>query len=180
MPRLQPLVEDAVRYAQRLMQRHQWRRALRTIEAVPRSARTFELWWNHGWALGKLNDWKGAVRSLASAVRRKPNAPVGLWALGFAHSEIGHPKLAERYHLAALALSDSTLARLTLAQHYMRQKKFAAAEQVHREGIALRPRHRERQEAYADFLSDVGRHDEARVISRRARTLPKSVKRRKR
>ena len=173
-------MEDSLRSAQRLMKRHQWRRALRTIVAVPRNSRTFELWWNHGWALGKLNDWKRAVRSLAMAVRKKPDAPIGLWALGLAHGEAGHPRLAERYHLAALALSDSTLARLTLAWHYMRQNKFAAAEQVHREGIALRPRHRERQEAYADFLSDLGRHDEVRVVSRQARKLPKPSKRRKR
>jgi cytochrome c-type biogenesis protein CcmH/NrfG len=53
-------------------------------------------------------------------------------------------------------LSDSTLARPTLARHYMRQNKFAAAEQVHREGIAFRPRRRERQEAYAVSLSSTG------------------------
>ena len=162
------------------MKSNQWRRALELMDSVPRGKRTYELWWNHGWALGKLGDWKGAVPSLAAAVRVEPKSPVGLWALGLAHSEAGHPKLAERYHLAAIALKDSALARLTLARHYMHQGDFDAAERIHREGIALRPRSRERLEQYADFLWDARRRDESRAITRRARKLPKPIKRRKR
>jgi Flp pilus assembly protein TadD len=149
------------------------------MDGVPPKSRTFELWWNHGWALGKLDDWKLATRSLANAVRIKPDSPVGLWALGLAHSELGHPKLAERYLLAALELRDASLARMTLAVHYMRQNKFAAAEKIHRDGLALKPRDRRRLEAYADFLWDVGRRDESRLIARQARKLPKPTKRRK-
>ena len=116
MPRAKPSTEDVTRSAALLMKRNQWRRALKLMDSVPRRKRTYELWWNHGWASGKLKDWKGAVRSLAAAVRVKPKSPVGLWALGLAHSEAGQPKLAERYHLAAIALKDSSLARLTLAR----------------------------------------------------------------
>jgi tetratricopeptide (TPR) repeat protein len=180
MSRAKPSTEDVTRSAALLMKQNQWRRALKLMDSVPRGKRTNELWWNHGWALGKLKDWKGAVRSLAAAVRAKPKSPVSLWALGVAHREAGHPKLAERYHLAAISLKDSALPRLTLAVHYMRQGNFDAAERIHREGIALRPRSRRRLEQYANFLWDVGRRDEARAVTRRARKLPKPTKRRKR
>jgi tetratricopeptide (TPR) repeat protein len=180
MPRAQRSVQDVTRSAALLMKKNQWRRALKLMDTVPPGKRTNELWWNHGWALGKLGDWKGAVGSLAAAVRVKPKSAVSLWALGLAHSEAGHPKLAERYHLAAIALKDSSLARLTLAVHYMLQRNFDAAERIHREGIALRPRSRRRLEQYANFLWDVGRRDESRAVTRRARKLPKPTKRPKR
>jgi hypothetical protein len=73
MPRANPTVQDVTRSAALLMKRNQWRRALELMDSVPRRKRTYELWWNHGWALGKLEDWKGAVRSFPlgrGAIRR--------------------------------------------------------------------------------------------------------------
>jgi tetratricopeptide (TPR) repeat protein len=173
-------VDEVTLTIDRLMHRKQWRRAIAVIETVPRSARTFGLWWNHGWALGKLDDWKASARSLTVAIRIDPDSPSGHWALGLAYSKNGHPRLAERHHLRSLDLRDSSLARLSLAVHYMGLGKFAAAEKIHLEGIALRPRDRLRLEQYADFLWDVGRRKEARSISRQAGKLPKHTKRPKR
>ena len=43
----------------------------------------------------------------------------------------------------------------------MKQGLAEAAEAVHKEGVRLKPDDPERLEAYADFLSDVGRNEEA-------------------
>ena len=139
-------VDESKVAVDRLRHRKQWRRAIAIIDAVPRSARTFGLWWSHGWALGKLDDWKGSARSLTVAVLIDPDSPIAHWSLGLAHSQAGHPRLAERHLLRALDLRDSSLARLTLVVHYMQLGKFAAAEKVHLDGIALRPRNRLRLE----------------------------------
>lgn len=154
------------------MGRSQWRRALEVIESVPREARTFELWWNHGWALGKLKDWRRATRSFARAVKGDPASATGAWALGLAYSKSGRPRLAERHLRHSLCLRDSTLARLALALHYLRLGKIELAEQVHLDGLALRPHDRQRLEHYASFLWDAGRRGEARAVTRKALSLP--------
>ena len=41
---------------------------------------------------------------------------------------------------------------------------------MHREGIRLSPDDRERLDAYADFLSDVGREEDARKLLEAAET----------
>jgi hypothetical protein len=53
----------------------------------------------------------------------------------------------------------------------MDEQDFAAAEQVHLEGIKHCPSCAERFEAYGDFLSDTGRREEAEVQYSRAREL---------
>lgn len=173
MPRASESIEGAEAAVGRLMERKRWRRAIAAVESVPPRARSFDLWWNYGWALGKIREWTAAARSLSAALRLDPRSPVGHWALGIAYGNSGHPRLAERHHLCAIELKDSSLARLTLAVHYMQLGKFAAAEKVHLDGIALRPRDRVRLEQYADFLWDAGRRTESRAISRKARRLPK-------
>jgi Flp pilus assembly protein TadD len=50
----------------------------------------------------------------------------------------------------------------------------AEAEEVYREGIRLAPQDPERCEALADFLSDIGREEEAREYYQRARAVPEA------
>lgn len=48
------------------------------------------------------------------------------------------------------------MVRLALAVLYMNKDDYASAEQVHLEGLKLRPNSAERIKIYADFLSDAG------------------------
>jgi Tfp pilus assembly protein PilF len=86
--------------------------------------------------------------------------------------ESGDLAEAEAQLLTALSLQDGYLPRTDLARLYMRQGLLDKAEQVHLEGLRLRSDSRKRIEAYADFLSDVGRETEATEQYARAAKLP--------
>jgi Flp pilus assembly protein TadD len=51
------------------------------------------------------------------------------------------------------------------------QGKLTEAEGVHLEAIRLKPKQSKRYDAYADFLSDVGRNEEANAMYRQAEKL---------
>lgn len=63
------------------------------------------------------------------------------------------------------------MVRQSLALTLMQQGKFEDAEKIHLEAINLKPEDYERLEAYGDFLSDVGREDEAQQIYAKASNL---------
>ena len=128
----------------------------------------FELSWNLGWAFFKQGDLASATLHLTCAVRLVPSRPQGHWALATVLAEKGDFKEAEAAYLTSLTLKDSSLARLGLACLYQQQGQLEEAENVHLEGIRLKPTDKERTEAYADFLSDVGRETEAQVQYERA------------
>ena len=65
----------------------------------------------------------------------------------------------------------ANLTRIALALAYLSQGKVVEAENVHLEGIRLKPKSSERYESYAAFLSDVGRETEAQTMNQKARTL---------
>jgi hypothetical protein len=49
------------------------------------------------------------------------------------------------------------------------------AENVHLEGIRLKPKNSERYESYAAFLSDVGREAEAQTMNKKVRKLQRVI-----
>ena len=73
--------------------------------------------------------------------------------------------------LEALRIKESYVARLGLALAYLKQGRIKEAENTHLDGIRLRPKQSKRYEAYADFLSDVGREDDEERMNHKAREL---------
>jgi Tfp pilus assembly protein PilF len=71
----------------------------------------------------------------------------------------------------SLRIKESHLTRIALALAYLSQGKVKEAENVHLEGIRIRPQKNERYESYAAFLSDVGRDAEAERVIRKAKKL---------
>jgi Flp pilus assembly protein TadD len=123
-----------------------------------------ELLWSVGWAHFKLEQYAKASSYLRRAADLGPTKSSNAACLAFALFELADYEGAELWFLKALALRDTSLARGGLALVYMKQDKAALAEAVHEEGIRLKPASQERVEAYADFLSDVGREEEAQRL----------------
>ena len=82
---------------------------------------------------------------------------------------------AETHCAESLRIKDAYVPRLTLASAYVGQGKLADAEDVHVQGIKLKPKEGRRYEAYADFLSDVGREEQAQAMYRKARMLDRKI-----
>jgi tetratricopeptide (TPR) repeat protein len=135
--------------------------------------------WSRGWTLFKMDRLPEAAQQLQAACSLDPDNPIRPWALGVVQREMKDYALAEYNLQRALTLKDSALARLNLAILYMEMGRPMDAEEIHREGVRLRPDHRERVEALADFLSDTGRREEAEVLYEQAKQLPSPEDRRK-
>jgi tetratricopeptide (TPR) repeat protein len=135
--------------------------------------------WSRGWTLFKINRLPEAAQQLEAACSLDPDNPIRSWALGVVQREMKQYVSAEYNLQRSLKLKDSALARLNLAVLYKDIGRLTDAEEVHREGLRLRPDHRERVEALADFLSDVGRCEEAEVLYEQAKKLPSPDERRK-
>jgi Tfp pilus assembly protein PilF len=165
--------------AERLMSDGRWRAA---IEAMIKEPAMLEhnrsLLWSMGWAYYKLDDFCNAAVYLKKAVDCAPAAPISCWALGLVLIELGDTAEAEKQLLRSVAFKDSYDGRIALAFLYQKTENHHLAEAVHKEGIRLRPDHRERLEALADFLCDVGRNEEARAIMKEAEQLPTREERR--
>ncbi len=156
---------------QAVMQTEDWLGAIELVQNHSETVQShWELSWNLGWAYFKLDRFKEARKYLLTAVRLAPENPVCHWSLGIVRRSLGNHKAAEVALKRALRIRDSYLARIALALTYMDQDKLDEAEDVHLEGLRLKPT-AERYKAYADFLSDVGREDEAQRIYRKARRL---------
>jgi tetratricopeptide (TPR) repeat protein len=130
-----------------------------------------DLLWNLGWAYFKLEQYEKAAHYLHEAIDNGPVKHFYYAALGAALSAAKVYDAAELWLLRAIAVRDSSLTRLQLALVYMKQDLAEAAEAVHKEGIRLRPDDRERLEAYADFLSDLGRAEEAEKMYEDAKKI---------
>lgn len=163
--------DDRERRVSDLLKNAQPREAAALIEELPEAARSWRLHWDHGWVLYKLGETKLALTALRRAVLMNPHAAETHWGLGVVLDECGDLEGAERHLTRALAIQDSTLARHALALVYMKQRRFAEAEEVHREGVRRKPGSRERALAYADFLSDRGRESEAELMRAKADAL---------
>jgi tetratricopeptide (TPR) repeat protein len=145
-----------------LMKRHLWSRVVALLEAP--SARTAEdpaLLWRLGWAKFKLGNLQGAIDALTAAAKLDPGDSVTRWALGTVLAEQRADGQAELELLRAIAFHDSDIARQTLGLLYHRQGNVGMAESIYRESIRLQPESSSRYQTYADFLSDIGREEEA-------------------
>lgn len=123
-----------------------------------------------GWAYLKIEDCHAAVCWLERAVALRPESAKHRWALGVALNSADRLVEAERQFLRSLALKDSYLARSGLGFLYHRTGNLTEAEAVYKEGIRLVPTDGRRLGAYADFLSDIGRTEEAARYYQSART----------
>ena len=116
-----------------------------------------------------LEDWKAAQEHLSRATTLDPSMAASWWALGAAQMEDGILDEAERNVKWALRLRDSSHFRRTLALILMKRGKLGEAEQVHLQGLELKPESHERWESYACFLEDLRRQSEAEVAYQKAR-----------
>jgi Flp pilus assembly protein TadD len=131
----------------------------------------WRLSWNLGWCYFKLNRLEDARKHMIQAARLAPENPTCKWGLGTVYLERKHYKKAEAVLAEALKIKESSLTRVALALAYLSQGKLSEAENVHLEGIRLKPRQSARYESYAAFLSDVGREREAHKMNRKAEQL---------
>lgn len=154
------------------MQEERWNDAIAIADgAIPEAPENQTLLWSAGWARFKLGLMKEAIEYLVRAVDTEPTSASACWSVGAVCSEAGDTDAAELWLLRALALRDTSLGRLSLALNYQRQGLTEMAEVVHKEGLRRAPGSRERLEAFADFLSDMGREMEAEEQRAKAKEL---------
>jgi Flp pilus assembly protein TadD len=145
-----------------LMASELWSETIEVLCAYPDLVPdSYPLRWALGWAHFKLGESGTAVEHLRAAVRLEPERASAHGTLAFALLHDGDPESAEVHFLKSLELGDSSLARQGLAVLYLQQDRLEEAEDVLIAGLELRPDDRLRAAAYADFLEDVGRADEA-------------------
>jgi Flp pilus assembly protein TadD len=154
-----------------LMSEERWEQAVALLSPIADSSSGFSVLWDLGWAHFKLGDYRLAQQYLRRAVSIEPNNPSGYYGLGAVLLTDGLDSDAELALSRALELRDSSLARLSLALALMKQGRFQEAENVHLVGLELQPDSVERLEAYADFLDDAGRQEEAHSVMSRATLL---------
>ncbi len=155
-----------------LMSESRWAEASsKAEEELAKSPERHELLWIAGWANFQLEQYTMAEAHLRKAIDSGHVDHVYYGALGATLLELEKYDEAELWLLRALATRETYPTRIALALVYHKQQLLEVAEAVHREGIRLRPKSRERLEAYADFLSDLGREDEATKIYEDAKNL---------
>jgi tetratricopeptide (TPR) repeat protein len=152
-------LHDAV---QAHLERQEWAEATSLLEARNEQvAGSFELSWNHGWALYKLDDFEGAIARLGRAAELEPESPVALWALGLVYAQLDEAEVAEDFLKRSLAARESFPARFELGFLYHRQGRTAEARAAHERNVELHPLSPEAHLALADFLADIGREEDA-------------------
>jgi Flp pilus assembly protein TadD len=164
--------EELLKLAQRLMKERRWQEVVMRLKEYPALLeKDWELLWNLGWSCFQLERMDDAGKYLKRAADLAPEDHSCKFALGSVYLRKKQYKKAELLLLEALQIKESYVARLSLAFAYLEQGKIKEAENTHLDGIRLRPKQSKRYEAYADFLSDVGREDDAERITRKAQGL---------
>jgi tetratricopeptide (TPR) repeat protein len=146
-----------------LMALQRWREAIALCESAASSAVNLQVRWNWAWAHFKLDEFSAARIHFEKVLEQQPDHPATLFGLGVVLYELGITDGAKQRLKRALELEDLLNARIVLALLLTEEGDSAAAEQVHLEGLKLKPKSLERIQAYADFLSDAGRHEEAAI-----------------
>jgi Flp pilus assembly protein TadD len=163
---------ELLKLAQSVMKEERWHEAITLLKENPSVVeKHWELLWNLGWCYFKLKRMDDARKFLTKAMQLAPKNHICKFGLGQVYLKKKQYKKAERILSEALQIKESHTARISLALAYLAQGKIGEAENTHLENIKLRPKKSERYEAYADFLSDVGREGEAEKMYRRAREL---------
>lgn len=145
-----------------LMASERWDEAIALIE--PRLAEApmgHEIVWKLGWAHFQLGNYGEAATHLQQAIDAGPVSAAYYGSLGMALMHLEEHDAAELWLLRALAVADTQLSRRSLAMSYQQRGLWDIAEAVHKEGIRLRPEDPMRLVAYADFLDDAGRAEDA-------------------
>ena len=152
------------------MDAERWLDAIKTLKGeMAVVEKDWRLSWNLGWCYFKLERLGEARKHLLRATKLAPESAVCKWALGSIYLHRKQYKKAEANLAESLRIKDAYVARISLALAYLEQGKLTEAEKVHLEGIELKPEDSQRYKAYADFLSDVGREDEAQRMYRKAK-----------
>lgn len=166
--------------ARLLLGAKQWKEAIVAAElGLAQQTDDPELAWIAGWANLKLARYDRAVPYLLKAAKLGPIDPERYWALGVSLLELGEFGRAESWLLRGLAVRDTYDNRIALALLYMKQQDVEMAEAIHKEGLRLQGGDPERVEAYADFLCDTRRDEEADRMYARARELAEASNRNK-
>jgi tetratricopeptide (TPR) repeat protein len=166
----------AITISNTLMRNERWKAAVAFLEGHAGLVNgSFSLSWTMGWAYWKLEQFGEARRFLLQAIRlaqRPRDECVGYWALGLSYRGLGQHYQAEASLRDSVRIGDYTPARLDLALLLVELGRSAEAEQVHLDGIQLKPQSRDRWEAYSDFLGDTGRETEAQEALTKAHSVP--------
>jgi Flp pilus assembly protein TadD len=155
-----------------LMNRERWLEAIKLLKKDFFVVQDdWKLSWNLAWCYFKLGRLDEARTHMIRAVRLAPANATCRFGMGAVYLERKQFKKAEANSAESLRLKDSYFARIHLALAYTEQGKLTEAENVHLEGIKLKPKSSRRYEAYADFLSDAGREEEAQKMYEKAKKL---------
>lgn len=148
-----------------LMSSERWEEAIALIAPrLEEGPMGHEIVWKLGWAHFQLGNYGEAATFLQQAVETGPVSAAYYGSLGMALLHLEEHDAAELWLLRALAINDSQLTRRSLALAYQRASQWEIAEHVHKEGIRLRAEDPMRLEAYADFLDDAGRGEDAAKV----------------
>jgi Tfp pilus assembly protein PilF len=161
---------------QSVMSKERWLDVIKLLRAnLSLVEKDWELSWNLAWCF-KLDQMDEAKTHMERAVGIAPKNSASRYGLGRIYLERKQFKKAETNFAASLRLRDFYAARLALALTYMKQSKNIKAEGIYSEGIKLQPKEARRYEAYADFLSDVGREKEAQTMYKKATNIRRAVR----
>ena len=166
----------AMKISDTLMKNERWKAAVSFLKEHEELVREdFSLSWTIGWAHWKQEQFGEARRFLLQSLQlaRGPrDESVGHWALGLSYLGLGRHDQAEVSLRESLRIDAYSPARFDLALLLMELGRFAEAEQLHLDGIKLKPKSRDHWEAYAAFLNDVGRETEAQEALVKASSIP--------
>jgi tetratricopeptide (TPR) repeat protein len=167
-------VPRLLKVVQGLMKKEQWREAIALLkenEALVENH--WKLLWNLGWCHFKLERFDEAEKYLKKAAEIAPQNRnhTCVFGLGVVYLRKKQYEKAVRALSEVLQIKEYYPARLSLALAYLQQGKIQEAENTHLESIRLKPKSCERYQAYADFLSDVGREAESIKMNKKANGL---------
>ena len=115
-----------------------------------------------------------AQKYLTRALRLSPESYRCKFGLGVVALEKKQYKKAQSLLSEALEIKDNDITRISLPLPYHAQGKLEEAETIHVNRIQLKLKQSQRYEAYAEFLSDIGREGEARKMTRKATELQRT------
>jgi tetratricopeptide (TPR) repeat protein len=163
---------ELLKQVQSVMNKKRWLDAIKLLEDnLSVVQNDWELSWNLAWCYRNSDQVDRARIHMTRAAKLAPKNAICRFGLGVIYLEMKQFKKAEVNCAESLRIKDAYVPRLTLASAYIGQGKLANAEDVHLQGIKLKPKESRRYEAYADFLSDLGREKQAQMTYRKAKKL---------